>query len=53
MRERIGSAFQVAACVLIGVARFGSVAHAQSFAADLDTVKVGGGPKAPLGRIYV
>ena len=53
MRERIRSAFQVAACVLIGVARFGSVAHAQSFAADLDTVKVGGGPKAALGRVYV
>lgn len=52
MRERIRSA-SLATCVLVALARFGSVAHAQSFAADLETIKVGGESKTPLGRVYV
>jgi len=53
MSGRIRSASLAAACVLVALARFESAAHAQSFAADLETIQAGGGSKAPLGRVYV
>jgi len=53
MSARIRSASLAAACVLVGLVRFGSVAYAQSFTADLDTIEAGGGSKAPLGHVYV
>jgi hypothetical protein len=53
MSGRITSASLAAAWVLVALARSESVAHAQSFAADLDAIQAGGGPRAPLGRLYV
>jgi hypothetical protein len=51
MSGRIRSAL-AAACVVVGLARFGSVAYAQSFAADLDTSEAGGTSRTPLGHVY-
>jgi len=51
MSARIRSASLAAACVLVGLVRFGSVAYAQSFTADLDTIEAGGGLSTMRARL--
>ncbi len=40
-------------CLLCGLARFESVAHAQQFVAELGAIKAGSPSKETMGRVYV
>jgi hypothetical protein len=53
MSKSIATASLGLVCLLCGLARFESVAHAQNFVAELGAQKVGSQSKEALGRVYV